>query len=278
MIAEARAPALLHDAPRLAAIGGVVATVNGVATTLLDAVAQQGVWEAIFTLAGVSAGIWFALFAILSIARDDRIAEPGRPGDLAVVAAMLGASLVPIVLAGSVAVFAGGLWFALTGPSGSRVRRIGIILLALSSTLLWGRLMLMLLGDTLLSLDGQFVAMLAGTSAEGNLVRFADARGTFVVGAPCSSLHNMTFAILLWASVTQLLDLRVSARVVAVGIAAMAGNLLVNGVRLALIALYPQHYETLHNGDGALLFGWAALIVAGVVVGVGLHVAARRSA
>ncbi len=259
----------------MAAFGGIVAAVNGVGTTLLDTIGRAGLADAIFSLAGVSAGIWFALFALFAIAREEGGHEVSSLADCAVVLAMLGASLVPVVLAGSLAVFAGGLWFAITAPSGSRARRIGIVLLALSSTLLWGRIILLTFGDAMLAADGQFVAALAGTSAEGNMVRFADARGDFMIGAPCSSVHNMTFAILLWASVTQLLGLTVTARIALVCIVAMVANLMVNGIRLALIALYPDQFETLHNGEAALAFGWAGLVVAGLVVGVGIHVATR---
>lgn len=79
---------------------------------------------------------------------------------------------------------------------------------------------------------GQFVAALAGTNANGNLVMFADGTKPILVGYPCSSMHNMTAAIMLWAAVTQLLRIPVGPHSLAICAVAMAGNVLVNGMRL----------------------------------------------
>lgn len=73
----------------------------------------------------------------------------------------------------------------------------------------------------------------------------------------------------------QLLGLPITWRLALVGVLAMAGTAAVNVVRLVAIALYPQDFDYLHTGGGALIFGWAALLVAATIVWSGAYVETR---
>jgi exosortase/archaeosortase family protein len=156
-------------------------------------------------------------------------------------------------------------------------RRIALILLALTGTLIWGRLLLEVIApNLLLGLDTQLVAWLAGTQAEANSVGFVGG-GKFLVAPGCSSLHNMSLALLMWVTAVQLLDLPVTPRVLAGGLLALLAMLAVNAVRLCAMAWYPSHFDSLHTGVGATLFGWASLLLCGAMVAFGVSGGSRQS-
>jgi hypothetical protein len=55
------------------------------------------------------------------------------------------------------------------------------------------------------------------------------------------------------------------------------GVVLVNSLRLAAIATYPDRFDTLHHGWLGAAFGWAALLVAGGIVALGTAARAART-
>lgn len=259
----------------LAAFCGILAGLNAISAPLIEAVVKVGPLYASATLAGISAGIWFAFAGCYLIAREDGPAEPARSTDFAIAACTGIAALIPFAEAANLAVFAGGVYFGLTSRAGTRTRRIGIVLLAMSGTMIWGRIVLALFSPVLLPLDGALVSALAGTNASGNVVEFVDGN-RFVIGKGCSSVHNLTFAVLLWGTVTQLLALPITGRQIMVCVFAMVATAMVNVCRLVTIALFPARFEFLHAGDGGAMFGWASMLVAAAIIGRGAYVEARR--
>lgn len=258
-----------------------MAGVNAVASNLLASFAR-GWATTLLDLGGVNPALWFALFAIGSIAAESDEAEDARSAmtalDWMVFVAVLGTAFIPIPVAGAVGVFLAGLWLMPSGQKGSRARRIGVVALALTSMLIWGRAVLVLAGGPVLSLDASFVAWLAGTTAQGNLVYFAGEAQPFVIGFGCSSMDNMTLAVLFWAAMTQLLRIPLDRRSVLLCVVAMGANLFVNVLRLTVIAHKQQYYEYWHSGPGGMLFAWAGLAVVAVIVGVGcVRLADRRA-
>jgi len=248
---------------------------NGFADTILGTFRQVGMVDGLLALAGVSAIAWFALFAALAIAREPGF-DPCRTYDLPILALASFAALVPSSWIAALGLCALGLYLAASGDRETRSGRIALVLIALSGPLLWGRLIMVALSPALLTIDSQFVALLAGTEATGNTVRFAGDAGQFVVGIPCSSIHNISLAVVLWGTTVSLLKLRVDLRLAAFCVAAAVAMFLVNAVRLASIALLPAQFDTLHIGAGATAFGWASMIAAALIVGYGAHDAAIR--
>lgn len=249
------------------------ASVNALADTILGSLRANGLIDAIVSLAGVSAVLWFGLFAALRVA-----AEPGasawRRGDRILLCSAGLCALFPAAWMASVGVFLLGAYLALTAQDG-RARRVALVLLALSGTLLWGKIVLLAFAPVVLAADGQVVGALVGTGAQGNLVGFVGG-GQFVIGGPCSSVHNISLALLLWSCVVALLDLAIDRRLILVGVAAMAAMYVLNLARLSAIAVFPTHFEWLHLGTGAALFGWAGLLLAGLVIGAGAYDALAR--
>ena len=265
-----------RDRAQWLVVAALVAACNGIAAPLLLAIERKGWLGALFDTGGVNPIFWFAGFVAAAIAFDCDIEDRLDRWDLLVVALVLALAFVPVVSAGSAGVLLAGAWLYLRSAAGSRGRRAAIVLLALTTSLVWGHLFLMFLGDRIVMLDGRFVAWLAGSSAEGNLVANVGGPGKILIAYGCSSLHNVTMAIQFWVAMTQLLRIPISARVVLLGLAAVVGNVLVNGLRLATIAHNPDRFDYWHTGGGGTIFAWAAVFTVAVIVMAGCHALAPR--
>jgi exosortase/archaeosortase family protein len=259
----------------LAAFVGILSALNALGNPIISSVTELGAPTAALNLFGISAVIGFAIVSLERISAADGVSESLRPFDTPIFAAVCGAALVPVGLASGLALFGLGLWLLLSSDPSSRSRRIGVVLLALSGPFVWGKVAIILFGEQLLSWDARLVGALAGSPVDGNIVRFNGRPTAFYVGAGCSSLHHLTLATVLWASVTKLLGKPVTRGSLLLCVAAIVGVVLVNSLRLAAIATYPDRFDALHNGWLALAFGWAALLVAGCIVTLGTVRAAR---
>ena len=254
---------------------GVLAVLNAQADQLISAVRYQPLLSALVWLGGISAVTWFAMFAALKIGLEGHSRRIGRR-DIAVVALVIMACFIPAAYVGSAGVLlAGGYLFATT-RSGGADRRVALVLLALTGPLFWGHIILNLFAAPILALDAHIVGAAIGSSVDGNVVRFAGSDKSFLIGGPCSSVHNISLAIVLWATAAALFSIRLDRRYVAVGIAMIAWMFLLNIVRLATIGLFPLDIDYLHDGYGAALFGFAGLIGAAFVVGLGVIGAVKR--
>jgi exosortase/archaeosortase family protein len=244
----------------------LLAIAAALTTRIGAAVAHRGFATAVTDLFGISAIVWFAGFAICTIAREDRADGFWRPYDAAMLAAIVGAALLPVPAFGAAAVFGAGAWLALRSEAGSGARRIGLVALALSAHLLWGPLILKLLGSELLAFDARIAALFAGGNADGNIFGQAGSQA-FTVGQNCSSLTNLSLAGVLAVTLAQLFALRFDRRLIVATMLAMVGTIIVNGIRLATIARHPDLYDYLHSGAGMMLFGWASLLVTAAIIG-----------
>ena len=98
-----------------------------------------------------------------------------------------------------------------------------------------------------------------------------------MIAEPCSSVHNMSLAIVLWTTAAMLFRIRADGRYLLIGAAMVALMYGLNVVRLSTIGLFPDHFDFLHVGWGAAIFGWAGLIGASLLAGIGVtHAAARQ--
>ncbi len=93
-----------------------------------------------------------------------------------------------------------------------------------------------------------------------------------MIGGGCSSVHNMSLAILLWTTVAMLFKIRIDRGYLLIGLAMVAFMFLLNVLRLSTIGLFPDHFYFLHFGAGADMFGWAGLIGAALLAGAGVNI------
>jgi hypothetical protein len=251
-----------------------VAMLNSVALRMETSLAAGPVF-ALVTLLDVNAALWFSLYAIFRIALADEIREPARPGDKYVAAILLAASLVPVMLASAAALFAAAIYLLRATAPKTPLRKIALVGLAATGPLLWGPICLQIFGPEITRIEALLIGTATGLPTDGNVFRSFDGSATFVVAGGCSSLANISMALLLLVTLTQLLDIPLTKRVVPIAIAAVAATILVNTTRLACLGLSPDHMVYLHTGGGAQLFGWASFILSGAVIGFGLIRVAR---
>ncbi|HTH28873.1 MAG TPA: hypothetical protein VL918_10430 [Sphingobium sp.] len=253
------------------AIVGCVAAVNGFAGQIATAFYSQPLLVTILDLGGVSAIVWFAIGMLFMIAAEAPGGAPARPADKAVLGLTLAMSFVPLNFAAAVALLLCGAWLVLTSAGGSADRRIAIIMLALTGPLIWGRFLLAFMGPLLLELDASIAGLIAGTPVQGNVVSLPRNHGSLYVALGCSSVHNMSLAVLLFAAVTQALALRLTPMLLLTGLTAVLAMAVVNILRLATLARFPEHFDLFHTGWGGSLFGALSFIAAGAIIAWGVH-------
>jgi exosortase/archaeosortase family protein len=254
---------------------GVLAAFNALANQIIRAFAHTSMIGNVSNLAGISAVIWFAMYAALKIGWE---AEPDelRKSDWPVLLVALASAMVPVSYAARLGLLMCAAYaFATTRP-GEPGRRVALLLAALTGTLIWGPLILSVFAAPVLALDAHIVGQAIGSPVDGNIVQFAHSRHAFLIAAGCSSIHNISLAIVLWCTAVALFELRVDGRMVALGIAMIGLMFGLNIARLCAIGLFPDQFEFIHRGFGAALFGWAGLIGIGILAALGTHDALSR--
>ena len=260
----------------------VVATITAYFHQIRSVLTLDGWPTALTGLFGISAVVWIALVAMLHFALEGPVGRLRR-ADLAVLAVGVACCLLPSGWEPRLFLFVAGLYLLLTTNTGDSGRRIAILALALTVPLIWARLAIHFLGPELLALDGAIVGGLLGQQFNGNVVEFTDAAVAasgrqVVILAGCSSFANVSMSVVVMALVSQLLNVPINVRLVLVGLGAALAAIAVNVVRLVMIATLPRHFDFLHLGLGATLFGYASLIAIGVVAIAGTQAARARAA
>ena len=239
----------------------LIAALNAFAGFAISAAAAGGWPAAALNLFGVSAILWIALAAGLRILHGAGEADPPRRLDWWVTALGLAAVALPSasVASGALTLFA--LYALATSAPGSPLRRAGIVFLTVAGATLWGRLLLALFTHPLLDLDAFLVSRLAGVAQEGNVIAFADGSGAMAVAPGCSSLQGISLALVFWATVNQWFEVPIGRRSLAWLAAAVAATVAVNVLRIAALAHFPAHFDSIHGGLGWHLAAWTTMIL-----------------
>jgi hypothetical protein len=237
---------------------------NGSVGRVQGAVLYDGAAAALFETFNISAIVWVAfLVCPTMLLRAPR--EAPRRADLIVSAGVLTPILLP---------FAPLSWVALTGlalymlcdvlAAGGRqppfpMQRAGWILLATTGAMFWGRLLLFAASSPILGADAQLVGWLAGTETVGNTVRFAGAEGYVVIAPYCSSLANISLAILCWVLFAQWRGLGWSWRNAVWCLLACFSVVAINVTRIGLMVLHEGKFDLIHGPIGATIASWLSM-------------------
>ena len=257
------------------AAAGILTALNAQAGQILSTLTFLSPIEAVTGLAGISAVIWAAMAAAWSIGREDHRRLSGRR-DALVLAVIIMLAFLPISYAAQGGLLLCGAYLLATSHGHEPARRAAFVLLALTGPLIWGRILLNLFAAPILSLDAHIVGAVIGGNVRGNIFEAASGGRHFIIGDLCSSVHNISLAIVMWTTAAMLFNIRIDRKYVAVGAAMAAFMFALNIARLATIGLFPEHFNYLHFGTGAALFGWAGLIGGALLAGWGVANAAAR--
>ncbi|MEQ1955524.1 hypothetical protein [Mesorhizobium sp. CN2-181] len=155
------------------------------------------------------------------------------------------------------------------------MRRVAAIVFAMTLPLFWARLLFVAFSDTVLGIDAKLAGWLIGTTPQGNVVPLANGAGSMFIAPGCSSVANLSLAIL---SATVFLNLRGgrwSPAALAWTASSAIAVVVINVVRIGLIGIYPAQYELIHGPVGASITNW---LVLAVVFGIGYHKIGRDAA
>jgi exosortase/archaeosortase family protein len=144
-------------------------------------------------------------------------------------------------------------------------RRGAAILLAATVPMLWSRVLFNLFANSILAADATLVSWLLGTHRTGNMVEFADKSGQLVIFPPCSSLANVSIAILCWVMFNELVAHKKSNKDLLWCLLACLAVVAVNVSRMAVLGLSQVNYLHLHNQWGDVV---ANLVTLGLIVGI----------
>jgi hypothetical protein len=245
----------------------ILAFANGIVERGAKAITEDGVWAALLNTFDISIIVWAACWMALSLLAHS------PPERITRTDVLVGAAIVVLTLAP----FAPLSWIALTllafrvmlcAPRGSLSHRAGAILLALTVPMFWSRLLFATLSGPILRADSVLASFIVGTERVGNTTRFADNWGYLFIGPPCSSLANLSLAVLCWVLFSQAVGGRLSLNKIGWGMLAGLAVIAINVIRIGLIGRNHQYFELLHGPVGATVANWATLAV---IVGVNLY-------
>lgn len=245
-------------------------TINALPSLIGEAVAKHGWLLSAFNLFDISAVVWLALIAGLLLAKDSAADDQPDRIDWQLAATSTILAMIPVVPLSAATLTGFSLAVMARSARGSPLFRAAAIFVALSTFLIWGRLVLALGAGPMLGADARFVGLISGLPVNGNMVGFVDGRH-FLIAPGCSSLHGISLVLILWTSALAWFDLRPNARLIGTLFAAVCTSIAVNAARLTTIAWQPESFDYWHVGAGGALFGWIGLIAVAGVMFAGLR-------
>jgi exosortase/archaeosortase family protein len=236
-----------RELPRSEFFGGLftLGCLSGLASRIVQSVNQLGWADALFSSFGVSVAVWISCAAGISLVLRDRTIGV-LPSELAIGVGFVLLVILPIGPLSWLAVAGLSLYIIIFTNIASS-RRGAFILLAATVPMLWSRLLFQFFANAILRIDASLVGWILGTHRTGDIVEFADGSGVLVILPGCSSLANVSLAILCWVTVSQLVDHKKSAYDLVWCLMACLSVVAVNVTRISLMGLSQWHYATFHS-------------------------------
>lgn len=246
---------------------------SGIAGRAHRAVEADGVATAVMGTFGISAVVW-AAFVICPALLLRAPREPLARMDAIVAAFAVAAFALPVWPPTWVALTGIALYllvydaFALRGRPPCPMHRGAWVLLAITGAMFWGHLLLSVASGPILATDALLVGWLAGADTIGNLVRFGDGTGYVWIAPSCSSLANLSLAVLCWTLFSQSRGLGRSWAGAGWCLLACLSVVAINVTRISLMVLYRGYFELIHGPAGAAAASWLSVAA---VLGVCLY-------
>ena len=253
----------------------IVGCANGLLGRVIQSF-QFSDWEGALAGADINVIILLACFAGISLV-STKSPEQVQRLDLVVALVFLVLVALPIFPLSWMGVTGLSAYILLFANNNRERVRGALILLAMTAPMLWSRLLFQIFAKPILDFDASLVSLLLGTPRTGNMVGFLDGSGYMIVLPACSSLANMSLALLCWITITQWVGHRWTARDVFWALLACASVIAVNVTRISLMGISHRHYEWIHSSWGDMITNtiMLALMVGVTVLGVRREVFAR---
>ena len=242
----------------------IVGFANGISERIGNEIHRHGLMTAVFNTFGVSVVVWAAAVLALSLLlRAER--QPATRMDFAVAVIASIAFLMPVPSVSWLALAGIAAYLAVTSDPPEPMRRAAVVIGAMTVPMLWARILFAAMSNTILEADAKLVSWIVGTRSTGNTVPFADGTGILFLEPGCSSLTNLSLAVLCGVLFVKGYNRRWSAAIVRTIVLACAATITINVVRIGTIGIFPDYYDVIHGQVGATLVDWI-IIMAMIVI------------
>lgn len=243
----------------------MVAALNGAAPAFVALVDREGIAWSLVRGFDVSALVWIGCWLGIGSMLQDRSRARLSRMDAVVLVGAAAATLAPIAWLSWIALTGACIFAAASSPRASGLRRGAIVMLCVALAMFWSGVVLALAGDIVLPAETALAGLLVGVEWSGNVLAARDATGLVLVVAACSAVPAVALSILCWV-----LFMTASRKETAtpgdwlVLAAACAAPILLNALRVGLVARHESASDLLHGPVAGQAFGWlvTALIVA----------------
>ena len=230
---------------------------NATLRPVIASIEELGWLESAGLAFGVNPAVWVALIlALVGLHARGHVPLTGR--DLALAGtALLGLTIPSATISWLVvAAYALALVFDTRLDPTQRTAALILAVTALRAPLISAAMNL--LNEPLLAFDAVLAAsalapFMEGVYAEGNLLLGPDG-ARLVILTSCSSLANLSYALLFWFAVSRTLMPRMERRAWLAGAVIACALVIQNVARLALMATSDAGYEIIHGPSGRLFF------------------------
>ncbi|MDA9504158.1 hypothetical protein XI09_05130 [Bradyrhizobium sp. CCBAU 11386] len=235
---------------------------SGLASRAIQWIHRLGWVDALLGTFEISVVVWVSCAAGVSLVLQDRTIGI-RSSELSLGAAFVLLVILPIGPLSWLAVAALSLYI-ISSTEVSSSRRGALILLATTVPMLWSRLLFHFFAEPILRIDASLVGSMLRTRRTGDIVEFADGSGVLVILPGCSSIANVSLALLCWVTMSQLVCHKNSAHDLFWSLMACLSVVAVNVTRMSFMGLSQWHYAMFHSSWGAAI---ANTIILALMVG-----------
>lgn len=202
---------------------------------------------------------WYVIVALLLASNPD---QPVTRFEIPTALSLVALNFLPVQSSNWLSTTAFGLYLFFTSRDDNKLKAAATVLLALSVNGYWGPKFFNVFGYWILRADAALVgtALVAtqpGIGWHETVIGWPGGHSVLIF-SPCSSFHNISLGLLCWVSVTKLFRTSWARGDFAVALAVCATVVLLNAIRLYLMALSSEHYAYWHGGTGEQLFAWAS--------------------
>lgn len=247
----------------------IVGFANGISERVADEITIDGAVTAFFNTFGVSAVVWAAAIVAIWLLWNAPRQVPTRM-DFAVAVAVCLAFLAPMPSLSWLAITGAAAYLTWTSAPHTQMRRAAAVMAAMTVPMLWARLLFATFSNIILGIDAKLVAWIVGTESSGNTIPFADGTGVLFLEPACSSLTNLSLALLCGVLFVKAYDRPWSASIVGTTLLACSATVAINVFRIGLIGVFPHSYEVIHGTIGATAAEWTTILVVLAIYSAGI--------
>lgn len=255
----------------------VVLSANSVWSVITGVIERSGLTRAIINSFDISLIVWAALYFAFDFLFNAK-AKICLRFDKYIAGFAILIAFLPIGPASWIMVSAVAIYLIITSTNDENLRRAGWLFLSLTVPVFWGRRIMTLFSDYILSIDAYLVSFVTQTARQGNVVAMPDGAGALVIASACSSMANISLAILCWTLFSQIHGLKWCLRNLLWCFLGCASVALVNITRIAIIGYFPNHYTFLHDGFGVTIDSWLTVLVCFLICRFGVEYEKAHSA